>query len=71
LMLALSGALIGIAASTVAARLMESLLFGVKPGDIATFGGMLIVLTLVAAVAGYVPAWRASRIDPISALRAE
>jgi predicted permease len=71
LMLALGGALVGIAASVVAARLMESLLFGVKPGDIATFRGMLIVLTLVAAVAGYVPAWRASRIDPISALRAE
>jgi predicted permease len=71
LMLALAGALIGIAASTVAARLMASLLYGVQPGDIATFSGMLIVLTLVAAVAGYVPAWRASRIDPMSALRAE
>jgi predicted permease len=71
LMLALAGALIGIAVSTVAARLMASLLYGVQPGDIATFSGMLIVLTLVAAVAGYVPAWRASRIDPMSALRAE
>jgi predicted permease len=71
LMLALSGALIGIAGSAVAARLMESLLYGVRPGDIATFGGMLIVLTLVAAIAGYLPAWRASRIDPMSALRAE
>jgi predicted permease len=71
LMLALAGALIGIAASAVAARLMESLLYGVQPGDFATFGGMLIVLTLVAAIAGYVPAWRASRIDPMSALRAE
>jgi len=50
---------------------MESLLFGVQPGDIATFGGMLILLTLVATIAGYVPAWRASRIDPMSALRAE
>jgi predicted permease len=71
LMLALAGALIGIAASAAAARMMESLLYGVQPGDLATFGGMLIVLTLVAAVAGYVPAWRASRIDPMSALRAE
>jgi predicted permease len=71
LALALTGALIGIAGSAVAARLMESLLYGVQPGDIATFGGMLIVLTLVAAVAGYIPAWRASRIDPMSALRSE
>jgi ABC-type antimicrobial peptide transport system permease subunit len=50
---------------------MESLLYGVQPGDMVTFAGMLIVLTLVAAVAGYVPALRASRIDPMSALRSE
>ena len=50
---------------------MESLLFGVQPSDFATFGGMLLVLTLVAAGAGYLPAWRASRIDPMSALRSE
>jgi ABC-type antimicrobial peptide transport system permease subunit len=50
---------------------MESLLYGVQPGDIATFGGMVAVLALVAAIAGYLPALRASRIDPMSALRAE
>jgi predicted permease len=71
LILALIGSVIGIAGSAAAARLMESLLYGVQPGDMATFAGMLIVLTLVAAVAGYLPALRASRIDPMSALRSE
>jgi predicted permease len=71
LLLALTGSVIGLVASAGAARLMESLLYGVQPGDMVTFAGMLIVLTLVAAVAGYVPALRASRIDPMSALRSE
>jgi predicted permease len=69
--LALIGAGIGVVVSMAAARLMESLLYGVQPGDIATFAGMLGVLTLVAALAGYLPARRASRIDPMSALRSE
>jgi ABC-type antimicrobial peptide transport system permease subunit len=71
LLLALAGALIGLAGSAAAARLMQSLLYGVQPSDLTTFGGMLIVLTLVAAVAGYLPALRASRIDPMTALRSE
>jgi len=69
--LALMGALAGLAGSIAAAHLLESLLFGVKPGDIVTFLAMLSVLTVVAAVAGYVPARRASRIDPMLALRSE
>jgi putative ABC transport system permease protein len=69
--LALAGAAIGVVASVAVSRLIASLLFGVQPGDTVTFAAMLCVLTLVAAFAGYLPARRASRIDPMSALRAE
>ena len=65
--LAMAGALLGTVGSVAVARLLESLLFGVRPGDAATFGGMLVVLTAVASLAGYLPARRASRIDPMSA----
>ena len=71
LTLALAGAAIGVAASLIATRLIDALLFGVQRGDGVTFAAMLGALTLVAAIAGYLPARRASRIDPMSALRAE
>jgi predicted permease len=69
--LAAIGVLLGAAASWALARALSGLLFGVTPGDPATFAGMLIVLTAVAAMAGYLPARRASRIDPMVALRAD
>jgi ABC-type antimicrobial peptide transport system permease subunit len=69
--LALMGTLVGIAGSIGVARLLESLLFGVKPGDAVTFLAMTLMLASVAALAGYLPARRASRIDPMSALRSE
>jgi ABC-type antimicrobial peptide transport system permease subunit len=50
---------------------MESLLFGVTATDPITFAGMLGVLTAVAVTAGYLPARRASRINPAVVLRAE
>jgi ABC-type antimicrobial peptide transport system permease subunit len=55
----------------VVARSLGGLLFGVSANDPATFVAMLLVLALVATVAGYVPARRASRIDPLVALRVE
>ena len=71
LWLAAVGMAIGAAASWALARSLSGLLFGVTASDPATFLGMLLVLTVVATLAGYLPARRASRIDPMVALRAE
>jgi predicted permease len=68
--LAAAGMLIGAIASGLLARALGGLLFGVTATDPLTFLSMPVVLALVAAVAGYLPARRASRIDPSIALRA-
>ena len=64
------GIVLGTVASWGLARLLTGFLFGVTSHDPVTFLGMVIVLTAVAVTAGYLPARRASRIDPMSALRA-
>ena len=56
---------------TILARALGSLLFGVTATDPATFLGMVIVLTAVATLAGYLPARRIAKIDPLAAIRAE
>jgi predicted permease len=71
LRLAAIGIVIGVGASWVVARSLGGLLFGVTATDPVTFAGMLVVLATVATLAGYLPARRASRIDPLIALRAE
>ena len=71
LRLAVAGIALGAAASWALAQSMSGLLFGVTAADPITFAGMLIVLVTVALIAGYLPARRASRIDPLIALRAE
>ncbi|HVN06705.1 MAG TPA: ABC transporter permease [Bryobacteraceae bacterium] len=67
--LAALGLGLGMVAARVLSSTLGSLLFGVTSGDPITFIAMGALLTTVAAVAGYIPAWRASRIDPMVALR--
>ena len=71
LKLAAIGMALGTLASWIMAQSAAGLLFGITARDPGTFLAMLVVLTVVATVAGYLPARRASRIDPMVALRAE
>jgi predicted permease len=71
LRLAAIGMALGVVASWIVARSLSGLLFGVTASDPVTFLGMLVILAAVAMLAGYLPARRASRIDPLVALRAE
>lgn len=65
------GVVIGIAGAAWLARAMQSLLYGVSSIDPATFAGVVALLAAVALVASYLPARRAVRVDPATALRAE
>jgi predicted permease len=69
LRMALIGIALGAAASFALARGITSLLFAIQPNDPPTFTSTIVLLTIVALAAGYVPARRASRIDPMIALR--
>jgi ABC-type lipoprotein release transport system permease subunit len=65
------GVAAGLAAALLASRLIASLLFGVSAVDPATYAAVVAVLAVVALAACYLPARRASRVDPILALRAD
>ena len=69
--LTLIGAVIGAMASVVAARALKHLLYGVAPTDPLTFAVVGLLLVAVALVASYLPAARATRVDPVEALRTE
>ncbi len=64
-----AGLLIGVICAFAVTRLLASRLFGIGPHDPASFAGAALFLVLVAALATFVPAWRAIRIDPMDALR--
>ena len=69
--LALVGIVLGLAAAASLSRLMTTLLHDVQPGDPATYAAVAGALTTVAIVASLIPAWRATRVDPVRALKAE
>ena len=71
LLLVGAGLVIGVPAAWGAAHLISSQLFGLNPSDPVTLSLAVILLTLVGALAGYLPARRASRVDPLVALRYE
>jgi putative ABC transport system permease protein len=71
MLLTLIGIGIGVVASLLLTRVMASLLFGVTATDVPTFLAVSAVLAAVALIANYIPARRATRVDPVIALRYE
>jgi putative ABC transport system permease protein len=65
------GTIIGLCASVALSKLISGLLFGVKTTDLATLIAVTLLLVVIALIANYIPARRAIRIDPLSALRYE
>jgi ABC-type transport system, involved in lipoprotein release, permease component len=63
--------LLGLAGAFAATRLLNSLLFGVGASDPGTFAGIVLLVSIVAFIAAWLPARRATRVDPIIALRTE
>ena len=70
-LLRLLGTVSGIAASFALTRVMKTLLFSVSPTDPATFASVAFLLIGLALIASYLPARRATRVDPLAALRYE
>jgi predicted permease len=71
MLLAGAGLVLGLAGAIAATRLLTSVLFEVKPGDPMTYAVVAVLLAIVALAASYIPAQRASKVDPLVALRQE
>jgi predicted permease len=71
LLLMAIGVVMGTAGALALTRVMAGLLYEVRPTDAVTFAGAALVLALLAVGASLIPAWRATRVDPLTALRAE
>ena len=71
LLLTCAGVIPGVVGALALTRLMKGLLFGISPADPATFVGVVMLLFTVTAAASFVPARRATKVDPMSALRSE
>jgi putative ABC transport system permease protein len=69
--IAIAGIAVGIGLSLMSMRFLETLLYNVKPNDPMTLGVLAAVLLVVSLLASYVPARRATRVDPLTSLRAE
>ncbi len=71
MVLVVIGMVVGLLAAIALTRLMTTMLFGVSPTDPITYGLIAIFFAAVALIASYIPAWRATRVDPLVALRTE
>jgi putative ABC transport system permease protein len=71
MMLTAIGITLGLAGAAAGTRFLQGLLFGVTPLDATTFAGVSLIFSLIAMIASYVPARRATRIDPMAALRTD
>ena len=71
MLLAVIGVAVGLIASLFLTKLLDSMLFGVNPRDLVTFASVSLVLSLIAFVACLIPSRRATRVDPMTALRYE
>jgi putative ABC transport system permease protein len=69
--LSLAGLALGIAIALAVTRLLKSTLFGVTPTDVSTYAVVVVLMLAVGLVACYLPARRAARVDPLTAIRAE